>query len=185
MDEPFVLLADSLAGLECRRHSASVRLPGGDQRLLRRCEVQLMLRKTALSDVPGCSTNSLGCDHLHLAVRLAPVASCRGCVAPGWSACAASSVPATGLSLRSTRDARDLFRDAGAFWCRLRRRCACARRETSCASRVGRWCGPLPARRLPSDRREAPTPPGPARSAVGQSDWQFFDAFAAAPAALG
>ena len=34
---------------------------------------------------------------------------------------------------------------------------------TSCAPRAGRWCGPLSARRLRADRREATAPPGPAR----------------------
>jgi hypothetical protein len=36
---------------------------------------------------------------------------------PAGSACAASSVPATGLSLRSLRAGRDLSRPAGALWC--------------------------------------------------------------------
>ena len=86
---------------------------------------------------------------------------------PAGSACAASLVPATGLSLRSPRAVRDFSRNAGALWCRLRRRCAGARRETSCAAPGRPVMRAPPARRLPPDRREATAPPGPVTQPCG------------------
>ena len=85
-----------------------------------------------------------------------------GCPYPGLSACAASSVPATGLSLRSP-GRPEIFPGRGPpSWCRLRRRCSffLARWETSWPARAARCAGPLPARRGHLTAGKGPAVPG-------------------------
>ena len=92
---------------------------------------------------------------------------------PAWSACAASSVPATGLSLRSPGRAK-IFSRTRAAWCRLRRRsfscgdsagfagaASFARWENILPSPVGRVVrAPVLRSACCPERREAHAPPG-------------------------
>ena len=125
----------------------------------------------------ACATSALssGRPEPRRPSRSRPLARRRPCIRtsagraawlPAGSACAASSVPATGLSLRSPRGGQRSFpgrgRSLGAGFAGA----VLVPPGNILPARDGRWCGPLPARRLPPDRREAPTPPGPAPSAI-------------------